>query len=276
MNPSLLDQLSRLTPIAEIPITWDATGYTSEDFDAEARSETFEGWRGDLADDEEAELIAHLLDIREGDTLLDVACGYGRHAAPLARDHGARVTGVDIAPGLIEQAKRIAAREGLNIDYRVLHARDLDYSAAFDHALIGFNTLSVFSPDDAPRVLRGIHRALRPDGKLFIDVDNKPFNCRYGTCYRNWHMQGQALVLQEVYFHHESSIEVNRDICLMENKPAVIEFLCFKRIYSVDEVSALLTDCGFAIEGVHGSWDLTELNDASPKIIVVASKRATG
>ena len=272
MNPSALEWLSRLTPIAEIPITWDDTGYTSEAFNAEAQSEAFEGWRGDLGDDEEAELIAHLLDVRDDDSLLDVACGYGRHAVPLARDHGARVTGVDIAPGLIEHAKRIAAREGLDIDYRVLHGRDLDYDGVFDHALIGLNTLSVFSPEVAPQVLRGVHRALRPGGRLFLDLDNKPFNCRYGTCYRNWYTQDDALVLQEVYFHHESSVEVNRDVCLVAGADRMSEFLCFKRIYAIDEITALLADCGFVIDTAHGSWELTDLTDASPKIILVAKR----
>jgi 2-polyprenyl-6-hydroxyphenyl methylase / 3-demethylubiquinone-9 3-methyltransferase len=52
-----------------------------------------------------------------GKTALDVGCGAGLLAEPLAR-LGARVTAVDAAPELIEVAKDHAAGQGLAIDYR--------------------------------------------------------------------------------------------------------------------------------------------------------------
>jgi len=55
----------------------------------------------------------------EGKTALDVGCGAGLLAEPLAR-LGAKVTAVDAAPELIEAAKAHAAGQGLSIDYRAL------------------------------------------------------------------------------------------------------------------------------------------------------------
>src|SRR5215218_5408140 len=52
-----------------------------------------------------------------GKTALDVGCGAGLLAEPLAR-MGAQVTAVDAAPELIEVAKAHAAGQGLMIDYR--------------------------------------------------------------------------------------------------------------------------------------------------------------
>ena len=54
-----------------------------------------------------------------GKTWLDVACGTGALATHVARA-GAVVTGVDLAPALIETAKRQAGENGLDIDYRVV------------------------------------------------------------------------------------------------------------------------------------------------------------
>src|SRR4051812_19469030 len=54
------------------------------------------------------------LNFGPGARVLDVACGTGNLAIPIART-GARVTGIDIAPNLIEQARSWALEEDLTI-----------------------------------------------------------------------------------------------------------------------------------------------------------------
>ncbi|MGI9421108.1 MAG: bifunctional 2-polyprenyl-6-hydroxyphenol methylase/3-demethylubiquinol 3-O-methyltransferase UbiG [Geminicoccaceae bacterium] len=64
--------------------------------------------------------------------ILDVGCGGGLLAEPLAR-MGAEVTGIDLAPAHIDGAKRHAADAGLSIDYRVASIEDLaDHGGRFD------------------------------------------------------------------------------------------------------------------------------------------------
>ena len=60
-----------------------------------------------------------------GKTALDVGCGAGLLAEPLAR-MGAQVTAVDAAPELIEVAKDHAAGQGLPIDYRAVGVESVD------------------------------------------------------------------------------------------------------------------------------------------------------
>ncbi len=264
--------LENLVPVDQIPITWDSTGYTSAAFNAEVQSAEFTGWDGDVADDEEVSLIVKLLGAGRGDSILDVACGYGRHDLLFAGVHGLRVTGVDIAPGLIATARRLASARGLNIDYRLQHARDMDWSGKFDYAMVGFNSFSLFSPEDAEKVLGSIRHALKPNGRLFLDLDNKSHYCRYGTRQRNWYLASGNLVLQDIYFHSGISVETARDVALNEDFHSVTQFVCFKRIYGKEEISALLESAGFRMETVRGNWDLTPLDDSSPKMILVASQ----
>lgn len=61
----------------------------------------------------------------EGKTALDVGCGAGLLAEPLAR-LGANVTAIDAAPELVETAKAHAAGQGLAIDYRAMAVEALD------------------------------------------------------------------------------------------------------------------------------------------------------
>ena len=265
--------LEMLTPIAQLPLTWTDSGYTSETFNSEVAAETFDGWDGDLSSEEEVDVMAHLLQAQPDQSLLDVACGYGRHALVFANDYALQVTGIDIAPGLIATAKRLAEKQETKITYQVQHARDMKWHETFDHAIIAYNTFSVFSPEDAPKVLHAIRTALKPGGKLFLDLDNKPFYCRYGTCYRNWYLADHGLVLQEVFFHHEASVEVVRDVTLSKQATDPVVFTCFKRIYAQNEIVQLLADCGFEIEMTLGNWDLASFDENSPKIILVVKKR---
>lgn len=63
------------------------------------------------------EMIVERLKPRPGEHWLDLACGTGAVAERAARA-GAKVTGLDLAPALLEQAKARAQSEGLEIDYR--------------------------------------------------------------------------------------------------------------------------------------------------------------
>ena len=56
------------------------------------------------------------INIRTGMKVLDVACGTGNTTMPAART-GAAVTGVDIAPNLLEQARSRASQEGLSVQF---------------------------------------------------------------------------------------------------------------------------------------------------------------
>ena len=75
----------------------------------------------------EGEDFVQRIGIKRGDRALDVACGTGNTALPLARA-GAKVTGVDIATNLLEQAKQRAAAEKLDILFEEGDAEQLPVS----------------------------------------------------------------------------------------------------------------------------------------------------
>lgn len=97
--------------------------------------------------------------------VLDVACGSGNQSIPAART-GAKVTGIDIAPNLIEQAKEWAIAEGLAIKFEEGDAENLPYqSASFD------TVISMFGAMFAPRpelVSAEMLRVCRPGGKIVM------------------------------------------------------------------------------------------------------------
>jgi SAM-dependent methyltransferase len=109
------------------------------------------------------EHLVKSLDPKPGEKWLDVATGTGA-VATLAARAGAEVTGVDFAPALIDTAKRLAAQDGLQIDYDVGDAEELPYGDAdFDVASSSFGVM--FAPDHSAAA-RELARVVRPGGRL--------------------------------------------------------------------------------------------------------------
>ena len=108
------------------------------------------------------EFIARL-PLPPGARVLDVACGTGNTTLPLAR-RGCHVTGVDIAPNLLEQARTRAAAEFLPIHFDEGDAEALPYpDATFDAVVSMFGAM--FAPHPA-LVAAEFARVLKPGGLL--------------------------------------------------------------------------------------------------------------
>ena len=108
------------------------------------------------------EFIARL-ELGAGERVLDVACGTGNLAIPAART-GATVTGVDIAPNLVAQAKARAAAESLGISFDVGNAEELPYeSGSFDTSVTMFGAMFAARPERAAAELL---RVTRSDGRI--------------------------------------------------------------------------------------------------------------
>lgn len=114
-----------------------------------------------------AEEFINGLELQTGMRVLDVACGTGNLALPAAR-RGAVVTGVDIAPNLIEQARENAKREGLNVQFDEGDVENLPYAdASFDAVVTMFGAMFAPRPDITASE---ITRVVRPGG--FIAMAN--------------------------------------------------------------------------------------------------------
>ncbi|HEX7331102.1 MAG TPA: class I SAM-dependent methyltransferase [Pyrinomonadaceae bacterium] len=110
-----------------------------------------------------AEAFVSRLNLEPGTKLLDVACGTGNLALPAARA-GAVVTGVDIAPNLVEQARENARREGLNVQFDEGDAEALTYNdASFDVVATMFGAMFAPRPE---LVAAELKRVCRPGGVI--------------------------------------------------------------------------------------------------------------
>jgi ubiquinone/menaquinone biosynthesis C-methylase UbiE len=101
--------------------------------------------------------------IKHGDRVLDVACGTGNVSLPAARA-GAAVTGVDIAPNLLEQARKRASAENLKVRFDEGDAEDLPYrDGEFDIVVTMFGAMFAPRPE---KTAAELIRVCRPGGLI--------------------------------------------------------------------------------------------------------------
>jgi SAM-dependent methyltransferase len=103
--------------------------------------------------------------VSEGDTLLDVACGAGNATIPAAKT-GARVTGLDLTPELLEAGRANAAGAGVQIEWIEGDAEQLPFDdGSFDVVISVFGCM--FAPDHR-RAAEEIARVLKPGGRMAL------------------------------------------------------------------------------------------------------------
>jgi SAM-dependent methyltransferase len=125
----------------------------------------------------EVDFICEELQLKEGDSILDIGCGTGRHSIELAR-RGFKVTGVDMSGGMLEIARRKAREAGVEIELIQSAAQDFvaghKYSAVVslcEGALCLFNEEdNIWAKDMA--IFASIAGALEPGSPFLITVLN--------------------------------------------------------------------------------------------------------
>jgi 2-polyprenyl-3-methyl-5-hydroxy-6-metoxy-1,4-benzoquinol methylase len=148
MNTAMLQMIQEMETLkTKLKATW-----ISGDFGKIAESFT-----------EGAAEFVERLNLKPGMRVLDVACGTGNQSIPAART-GAKVTGVDIAPNLIEEARKRAANENLQIQFDEGDAESLPYTdESFDVVMTMFGAMFAPRPE---LVSAELLRVCRPGGVI--------------------------------------------------------------------------------------------------------------
>lgn len=116
-------------------------------------------------------IIAALIEMLPRDArVLDVGCGYGRIALPLAQA-GYEVEGLDLSENLIEAARRAADAEGLRVGFTVGSMTSLPYpSESFDAAICLWSVFNeLLEEDEQTGAIREMWRVLGPGGVGVIE-----------------------------------------------------------------------------------------------------------
>ncbi len=119
---------------------------------------------------EEAQLaltkrLAEKANIKQGDKILDVGCGFGGSSIYLAKKYNAETTGITISQVQVDMATVAAAKANANSKFLLMDAEQLNFTESFD---VVWSIESISHYEDKAKFFVSAIKLLKPDGTLAI------------------------------------------------------------------------------------------------------------
>ena len=207
---------------------------------------------------------------KKGSRILDIGCGTGRTTIPLV-EKGFEVIGVDITPKMIENAKKVAKRKKIKIDYRIGDATKLEFGDSnFDYALFS-NQGWTQIPDSKQRIkaLQEVKRVLKKGGIFIFTGHERTWFSKYF-----FHLLKQWIrfyVLKKIGFKID---EIDYGDRFFKREPSGTEYGTkqYIHIVSKNEVRKQLKKVGLELIETKNVRDLSEKDSGNPLFFVVRKK----
>ncbi|MCL4251885.1 MAG: methyltransferase domain-containing protein [Anaerolineae bacterium] len=131
--------------------------------------------------------------------VLDLGCGPGFYTGGLTL-RGHRCKGIDFSPASIAYAQ-----EHKPGTYQLGDLLTVDYGDGYDLVMLIFGELNAFAPEDAERIIAKAHAALKPGGRLLLEVHTYAAVEREGSQSPTWYTAQEGLFSDEPYLCLEES-----------------------------------------------------------------------
>jgi len=227
-------------------------------------------WRGAMTAEQtrrEADFLWRRLELGPGMATLDVPCGNGRHALELARK-GARMTGVDLSAGFLNEARSAAP----DIEWTRCDMRELPWKERFDAAYSMGNSFGYFNHEECRRFLEAVAGALKPGGRFALESGTVSESLLPAL------QPERRMRIGELDFHSRNTfdaVEGRLDITYTFAKGERIEVKpAHQWVHSAAEIGRMLRGAGMELELAFGDLEGAPFQLGSPRLLAVARKRA--
>ncbi len=220
-------------------------------------------------DDQEAarfiENLVKTLEIPESSSVLDLACGGGRHSAQL-HQLGFKVTGVDLSENSINQARNTYHKD---IRFEVGDMRYFKTDKNYDYVLNLFTSFGYFeSMAENEMVMSAVKSALNPNGILVIDFMNAKKVLKNLVSEETQHREDLVFEIKRFcdgqHFYKNITVLDNGKSSNFQEKVQFIDKDAFEN---------MLGKSSFEVKACYGSYDMDSFDETnSDRLIIVASK----
>jgi SAM-dependent methyltransferase len=221
--------------------------------------------------EQEIQFICEVLKLANNACVLDLYCGYGRHAIELAK-RGWRVTGIDANQEFLAIARQEARKAGVQVNFFPCDMRNMPFKQQFAAVINMFVAFGYFSDQENFFVIQKIARALRPGGYFLIDLLNRDWMVR-NNLNRYWrHPSGEYVLAYKIEL--QQGIAVMRRELLNQVTGCKTHAEFALRAYSLPEMSAICKQNGLAVITAYGGFDGCPYTTDTPRMIILARKEA--
>jgi SAM-dependent methyltransferase len=201
-----------------------------------------------------------LTELSSRGNVLELACGTGRIAIPLA-EHGIEITGIDYSEPMLSLARTKAADRRAKVDWISADIRRFDTGTKYGSILLLANALwHLHDGADFEDCIQCVQRHLAPGGLFILDVFvpsldilNRDPSRRHPFSEYTDDDTGETVQVTES-FRYEADSQISRIVHYKGDTDEVMGGLNL-RMYFPRELDALLRYCGLSISEKYGDWD---------------------
>ena len=197
----------------------------------------------------EVDFIESSLGVEHRSTILDLACGTGRHAAELAV-RGYEVVGFDLSLAMLARAGDEAQERSAKLNLVQGDMREMTFEQQFDGVYCWNTSFGYFDEEKNAEVIARIYTALKSGGQLLLDVMNRDYAVRHAPSLA-WFEGDGCVCMDEMNIDFITSrMRVKRTMMLDDGRSREIEYSM--RVYSLHELGRVLHDHRFKVTDVTG------------------------
>ncbi len=192
--------------------------------------------------------------------LLDIGCGPGLYIEQLVK-LGYECSGIDFSPASIEYARNHSGDKAHLVEGDV---RTVDFGDGYDMAMMLYGELDVFSPMESKQILKKVHSALKPGGKLLLEVHKLDAVKRCGEAPGSWYKSGAGLAglfsddphicLIENHWFDKQNTSLQVFNVIYADSGEVESYRSTTHARTDDEYKDILIESGFVNPLFHADW----------------------
>jgi SAM-dependent methyltransferase len=218
----------------------------------------------------ETDFMLQYFNLQPGNKVLDLMCGYGRHAIALAKK-GLTVTAVDNLDDYIDEITKAAANDSLPVNAIKADIVNYDANGIFDLALCMGNSLCFFGRGDTVKILKMIAAHLKPGGHFLINTWMLAEIAFDGFKEKAWSQMGDLKYITESkYYLQPTRIETDHLIIAPDGKTETKKAVDY--IYSIAEMEMILSEAGFTMKEVYSIPGRRKFTLGDTRAYIVADK----
>ncbi|MEO6611814.1 MAG: class I SAM-dependent methyltransferase [Chitinophagaceae bacterium] len=231
-------------------------------------------WRTIIPDEltvKEVDFMLTYFNLQPGSKVLDLMCGYGRHAIALARK-GMSVTAVDNLGDYTNEIFETAEKEQLPLKVIKADVTTYKQEEPVDLVLCMGNSLNFFNAGDCSRILTQVASCLVPGGHLLINSWTVAEIAIKNFKEKAWTMVGEMKFLTDAqYLFHPTRIETESTIIAPDGKTETKIGIDY--IFTINELETMLDKAGLQMKEIYSIPGRKKFTLGEPRLYLVATKK---